>query len=111
MSIGLSNAATLLADFEVRDDLETVTLDANANVHAVRRKLSFRQVALGGTLGLQPTDIVLCLGCKSLAGTIPKRGDTLTDSWGVTYTLLSSDLYSVSGVPIYYEAICTKQVE
>ena len=113
MSIGLSNAQTLLADFAQHDNLETVSLTAGSittsGIQAIPRKLSFKQIALGGTLGIQATDKLLCLGVASLNGAIPARGNTLTDQAGVTYTILSSDLFSVSGTPIYYETICTKQ--
>jgi hypothetical protein len=65
---------------------------------------------LGGALGIQATDKVLCLGVASLHGAVPRRGDKVTDASNAAFTILSSDLYTVSGTPIYYEAICTKQV-
>ena len=110
----MTNAEVLLADFAAHDNLESVVLgsgnSAVSNVQAIPRKLSFRQIALGGSLGIQATDKVLCLGVSSLQGAIPTRGDKLNDASNTAYTILSSDLYSVSGVPIYYETICTKQV-
>ena len=106
----------LLDDFELRDDLQDVSL-TNAvtgttisGIKAKNRNLNYRETTLGGNLGLEPTDQVLMIGAKRLNGAVPNRGDTVTTSDGTTWTILSDVMNSFGDTPILYEVIARKQL-
>jgi hypothetical protein len=109
-------ATCLLDDFELRDDLQDVSL-TNAvtgttisGIKAKNRNLNYRETTLGGSLGLEPTDQVFAIGCKRLGATVPNRGDTITTADGTTWTILSDVMCSFSNSPVYYEVVCRRQV-
>jgi hypothetical protein len=108
-------ATYLNDDFELRDDLQLVTLInavthvAVANIRAKNRNLSYREVTLGGSLGLEPTDQVLMLGCKRLGSVVPSRGDTITCTDGTVWTILSNVMNSFGDTPVLYEVIVRRQ--
>ena len=106
----------LLDDFELRDDLQLVSV-TNAvtgvvvsNVKAKNRNLNYREATLGGSLGYEPTDQVFALGCKSLVGAGVNRGDTIITTDGTKWTVLSDVLSSFGDTPIYLEVVSRKQV-
>lgn len=108
-------AAMLLADWELRDDLTLVTLvngvtgDETADVQAKNRAFNFREASLGGAIGLEPTDCVWMLGCRSLGEATPTRGDKIVAADGTTWTLLSVATTTFGDTPIYHECTSRRQ--
>src|SRR6188508_1864637 len=82
------------------DGTETVTLHSTTTVSVDGAKrglltlaeMEFRQV------GLESTDLAWNLPEVSLAGTEPRRGDTIEDSAGVSWTIQSATRSPLSGV-------------
>ncbi|MFA5262184.1 MAG: hypothetical protein WC378_00050 [Opitutaceae bacterium] len=99
-------AQMLLDDFELRDDLQEVTLtgsvtgEETTGIKAIVRSLNFREAMLGGNLGLEPTDFVWCLGCKQLGDVVPERGDTITTSDSTVWVIVSHLASSGFGVDV-----------
>lgn len=108
-------ADALLSDFELRDDLQVVSLTnavsaaVNASVKARGFEVGMRESMMGGSLGIEPTDWHWSLGCLSLAGTIPNRGDKITDVNGSKWIIISMSCYSFGGQPIYYSGFARPQ--
>ena len=108
-------ADTLLSDFEVADSIELVTLTnpvtaaTTQNVKSRQKKISFAELVAGAELGIAKTDNHFLLGCLSLAGAVPLRGDKITDSLGKAWTLISVDLFSFSSTPVYYDCLARPQ--
>ena len=106
----------LLDDFELRDDLQDVSL-TNAvtgttisGIKAKNRNLNYRETTLGGNLGYEPTDQVFAVGCKRLGTAVPNRGDTITCADGTKWTILSDVMNSFGDTPVLYEVVCRRQV-
>lgn len=82
------------------DGTETVSLHGTSDVvieSAKRGQLTlaeteFRQV------GLESTDLAWSLPAVQLAGASPRRGDSIEDSLGQQWTILSAELSPLSGV-------------
>ncbi len=82
------------------DGTETVTLHSTTvlTVEGAKRglltlaEIEFRQV------GLESTDLAWNLPEVNLAGIEPRRGDTIEDSSGVGWTILSATRSPLSGV-------------
>ena len=112
MSVGYDQM--LLSDFEARDDLQNVTLVSGAtttlNVRAKTLKLTFQQIALGGALGIQPTDRRMLIGCSSLVAAVPRQGDKITDAGNTSWTIITSDLKTFGDTPMYYETVVRRQL-
>ena len=108
-------AATLQADFGYRDDLAACTVvtpqgvTIGSGIPVQRRQLSFREVATGGTLGLQPTDIVLRLQASAVEQA-PPQGSTLTLDDGSAWTVLSVQQFGFGDTAVYYDCISRAQV-
>ena len=109
-------AAYLLADWELNDDLQVVSL-VNAvtgttveDVKARGRTLNYREASLGSSIGLEPTDQVFMLGCLSLGDAAPNKGDRIIEADGTVWTILSVATYDRGGTPIYYDVVVRKQV-
>jgi hypothetical protein len=108
-------AEQLILDLELRDDLQLVSL-TNAvtqamamDILAKNRGINFREAQLGGSLGLEPTDQVFVLGCNSLAGAVPHKGDFITSSDDTRWTILSVSQASVGDTAVTYTCICRGQ--
>ena len=108
-------ALGLQDDFELRDDLQIVSLYnpvtsvTTSNVKSVNLRLSWREVILGAPLGIQATDQNWRLGCKSLKGVTPNVGDYIISADNTTWTIIFVDLLSFSDTPIYFLATARKQ--
>jgi hypothetical protein len=63
----------------------------------------------GESLGISKTDKHFLLGCLSLAGSVPFRGDMITDAFGVNWTIIIANLFSFGNTPIYYDCIARPQ--
>ncbi len=106
----------LIQDFLQRDNIEEITLtnpvtEVTLNpVRVVQRDLNYRETQLGGSLGLEPTDIVFDVGCIDLGGARINRGDTIMTADGTKYTVISASVKSVSGTNVYWSAICRIQL-
>jgi hypothetical protein len=105
----------LLADFERHDDLQLVTLyntvtkASTANVKAINREISYKEALLGAPLGLESTDQMWLLGCKSLGSATPDRGHWITTADGAKWTIDSTKLRSFGDTGIFWECIARKQ--
>jgi hypothetical protein len=108
-------AEMLLADFELRDDLQTVSLvnsvtgETTTGIKARDRSLNFRETMLSGELGLESTDIAWMLGCGGLGDVVPHRGDKII-SGDTSWTILSLTQEGFGTVPVYYVALCREQI-
>ena len=108
-------ASTLRSDFELADSIELVTLTnpvtatVTSNVKSRQRTVTFAEIITGTELGIAKTDNHFMLGCLSLAGIVPLRGDKITDSLGVEWTLISAKVFSFSSTPIYYDCLARPQ--
>ena len=82
------------------DGTETVTLYSTSTVSVAGAKRG--QLRLEETefrqLGLESTDLAWNLPQVSLAGVVPRRGDTIEDSAGTNWTILSATFAPLSGV-------------
>jgi hypothetical protein len=93
-------APDVATDCLLVDGIETVTLHAASAVTVAGAKrgpltlaeMEFRQI------GLESTDLAWNLPQVSLAGTRPRRGDTLEDAAGVHWTILSATHAPLTGV-------------
>lgn len=85
------------------DDSETAEVKAN------RSELSFREVSANGPAGLEPTDVVWVVWAETLDG-VPAQGDTLTDSAGEVWTILSMAVKTIGAIVIKYRCVCRQQV-
>ena len=87
-------AADIANDMATFDGIETVSLydksgdTTDATVTGLRRALSHREVQLGGSVGINPTDTVWHLQANT-TDIVPDVGDTITDGDAVVYTILS----------------------
>ena len=109
-------AGYLLADWELNDDLQnvslvnTVTSETVENVKAKGRALNYREASLGSSIGLEPTDQVFMLGCLSLGEVAPNRGDQIVEADGTVWVIMSVSVYDRGGTPIYYDVVVRRQV-
>ena len=91
------------------DGTETVTLHSTSMVEVAGAKrgrltleeMEFRQV------GLEASDLAWNLPEVNLAGVEPRQGDTIEDSAGASWTILSAMRSPLSGV---WRAVTRKQV-
>lgn len=109
-------ASNIAGDWEhMGDVIETVThTDATdsqtyATVKAHRDELSYREISADGLAGLEPTDIVWVVWAETLTVT-PAQGDTITDSAGVVWGIMSFSARTIGATVIKYRCICRKQV-
>ncbi len=76
------------------DGIETVSLydqsadTIDSSVTGLRRALTYRDVMLGGSIGLEPTGCAWHLQANTTSIT-PEAGDKITDSGSIAYTILS----------------------
>lgn len=104
-------------DFELRDDLETVTVTNNVSgsvveeVSAASRDLNYRESVSGQVIQFQPIDQVWMMNPDSFeSGTEPERGHIITDSGGDEWEILSVRAPKVQGLVILYNAYCRKRL-
>lgn len=108
-------ATYLRDDFELRDDLQDVTLTnavtsvSVSNVKAKNRSLNYKEVMLGGNLGFETTDQVFMLGCKSLGAAVPCQGDKITTADAIEWTIISQVMNSFGDTSVTYDVVCRKQ--
>lgn len=112
-------ATDILDDFTNFDGIETVTLTPQnpagtpvTGVQALRRALDKRTISLFGDVAIEPTDvpIILFVGNAdnvSLAGSVPKNGDKITDAAGDNWTIKSVGQRTMQS---RYTCLCKKQV-
>lgn len=112
-------ADDILDDFTIFDGLETVTLTPQnaagtpvTGVQALRRALNTRTISMFSDVAIEPTDvpIILFVGNAdnvSLAGTVPKGGDKLTDAADVNWTIKSVAQQTMQS---RHTCLCKKQV-
>src|SRR5690348_15441047 len=105
-------------DFTIFDGLETVTLtpknvDATpvTGVQALRRARNWRTMSVFGDLGIEPNSIpfILFVGTDanpSLAGSVPKQGDKITDAANINWTI---KLVSELTLSSRYTCLCQQQ--
>jgi hypothetical protein len=90
------------------DGTETVTLDGSATVSvagAKRGPITQRELEFGA-LGLEPNDVAWNLPEVSLAGTEPRAGDTIEQTGGTKWTVISVTKSTMTGV---WRALCRRQ--
>jgi hypothetical protein len=87
---------SLSDDWRLIDGIELVTFTPGnptgvpvAGVRALRRVLQRNEISALAMLGVEPDDLVWHLWDATLAGAIPRNGDTITDSAAVTWTILA----------------------
>jgi hypothetical protein len=108
-------AAYLLSDFELRDDLQTVSVKnvvtsvVTSGIKAIGRQLNYREAMLGGEIGLEPTDQVFTLGAKTCT-VLPHKGDTLTLANNTAYTILSVAILAFATNTVSYDVVCRGQL-
>lgn len=112
-------ATDLLDDFTIFDGLETVTLTpqnvaatAVTGVKALRRARNWRTMSVFGDLGIEPNSVpfILFVGSAtnpSLAGTVPKNGDKITDAAGINWTIKQTSGLTLGS---RYTCLCQQQV-
>jgi len=104
-------ASSIANDLAAFDGIETVTLgDVSAgttdtSVTALRRELTFREVAMGGPLGTESGDITWHLQANTTA-IVPANGDTITDGDSVVWTILSVTKTTLGS---RWRCVCRKQ--
>lgn len=109
-------ADDIAGDWEFIDGIEDITHTDSAGlstapVKAARRDLNYREVSPGGPAGLLPTDIAWELWAETLPSITPAQGDTITDSAGGVWTILSVQAsIQLEATVIKWRAVCRKQV-
>ena len=104
-------------DFELQDNLMEVSLEnpvtdtTVTGVKAKSRGIDYREVILGGLLGLVPTDSVFTLGAKSLGAVIPNCGDVVILDDASRWTVLSSLAFVFQNTPTHYTLVVRKQLD
>jgi len=107
-------ASDIQADYVFVDGIETVTHTAlSGGVTAIARgnrsELSYREIMAGGPAGIQPTDVVWTIWATTVpAG--PAQEETITDSAGSVWKILSVGAVCLGSVAIKYRCVCRKQV-
>ena len=108
-------AADIAADYSIIDGIESVTLTpqnpaatAVTGVKAQRRALTRAEIS-GQVVGVEPQDVPfhLWFGPSSVPATVPKNGDTITDSASVVWTIQS---LTYSAQCSRWRAACRRQV-
>lgn len=103
------------ADFLLRDDLQDVSAEIGSttieDLKATNAQdLNYKEALLGASLGLEPSDQVMLLGCDGLDGTEVSQGDVLIDENSARWTVLSSRLHSFGTTPVYFTLVVRKQL-
>lgn len=112
-------ATDILDDYTIFDGIETVTLTPQnpagtpvATVQALRRARNWRTLSLFGDMAIEPNDVpfILFVGNAdnvSLAGTVPKNGDKITDADGINWTIKQ---VAKQTLRTRYTCLCQQQV-
>src|SRR6266852_1775772 len=90
------------------DGIQTVTLHGTAVLSvagAKRGPISQSEIQFS-TLGLEPTDVVWNLPEVNLAGIEPANGDTIEETGGARWTIISVTKATLTGV---WRAVCRRQ--
>lgn len=109
----MSLAADIADDYEFIDGVEEVTLTpttpaaaAQPSVKALQRQLTRSEIFFGPQIGISPSDTVFHLWVSTLGVVVPNPGDTITQSSGVVWEILSLQLQTLQ---TRWRCICRKQ--
>lgn len=76
-----------------------------ANVKALRRMVSYQDMAMGAALGLEPTVVPWSVWRANLAEAILKQGDRIVEANGTIWVIGSVDLASIN---TRFRCLCTQ---
>jgi hypothetical protein len=112
----MNYATALQEDFELRDDLQLVTLEKAATGESIEdvlarfRDLNQREASFGGDLNLESTDQVIELSAKSFFDAVPERGDKVITADETKWIIVGVFVNAFSGTPVTYNATVREAV-
>jgi len=111
----LVTVASNIADYWLTDaEAVTVTYTnlagtgTTATAKAKRSELGYREMQMGGPVGIEPTDAVWIVGSATIGALTFERGGTITYG-GVVWTILNFRALLVQGTVTAYRAICRER--
>ncbi len=107
-------AAAVAADYQWRDDIQTVTFTNSstsvATVKASRGAVQQPEGGAGPEFGAEPKETIWVLWADTLSDEVPVAGNTVTDAASDVWLVVSVEINQHGATVLWYACRCRKQV-